>query len=99
MILISSLFYFVSLFFEINFLTHLEGSVLVVDQGVVDAVDFSGEGEPSPRVVVDDAVAVGAHCIVNIGDSAGDGSVPSNFGIKHFHLGGLVGTDPFVGTG
>ena len=40
MMLISSLFDLVSLLLKINFLTHLEGSVLVVDQGVVDAVGY-----------------------------------------------------------
>ena len=96
---ISSLFDIVSLFFEINFLVHMKGSFLVVDQGFVDAVSFAGEGEPSPRVVVDDAVAVGGHRIINISDAAGDGSIPCNFGINDFHFRGLVGTDPFVRTG
>ena len=34
-----------------------------------------------------------------VGDAAGDGSVPCNFGINHFHFSGLVGADSFVGAG
>ena len=96
---ISSLFNFVSLFFKINFLVDMKGSFLIVDQGVVDAVSFAGEAKGGSRVVVDDAVAVGGHRIIDVGDPAGDGSVPSNLRINDFHFSGLVGADSFVRTG
>ena len=70
MIPFSSLSDFVSRFFEINFLVYVKNSFLVVDQGVVDAVGFAGEGEPSPCVIVDNAVAVGGDRIIDVGDSA-----------------------------
>ena len=92
----SSLFDFVSLFFEINFLVDVKGSFLVVDQGVVDAVSFAGEEKGGSRVVVDDAVAVGGHRIIDVGYPTGDGSVPCDFGIKHFHFRGLMRTDLMI---
>ena len=88
MIPISSLFDFVSLFFKINFLVHWKGCFLVEDQGVVDSVCFSGEGKGGSRIVVDDAVAESAHSIVDVGYSAGNGTVPSNFRINDFHCSG-----------
>ena len=95
----SYLFDFVSLFFEINFLVDVKNSFLVVDQGVVDAVSFAAEGKGGSRVVVDDAVAVDGHRIIDVGDAAGDGSVPCNFGVNYFHFCGLMGADSFVGAG
>ena len=77
----------------------MKGSFLVEDQGVVDAVGFAGEGKGGSCIVVNDAVAVGGHRIIDIGYPAGDGSVPCDFGIKHFHFRGLMGADPFVRTG
>ena len=77
----------------------MKGCFLIEDQGVVDAVGFAGKGKCGSRIVVDNAVTVRSHCIVDIGYPTGDGSVPCDFGIKHFHFRGLMGTDPFVRTG
>ena len=77
----------------------MKGCFLVEDQGVVDAVGFASKGKGGSRIVVNDAVAVRSHCIVDVGYPTGDGSVPCDFGIKHFHFRGLMGTDSFVGTG
>ena len=77
----------------------MKGSFLVVDQGVVNAVGFASKGKGGSRIVVNDAVAVGGHRIIDISDAAGDGSIPCNFGIQNFHFRGLMGTDPFVRTG
>ena len=77
----------------------MKGCFLIEDQGVVDAVGFSGKGKCGSRIVVDNAVAVGGHRIIDIGYPTGDGSIPCDFGIKHFHFRGFMGTDSFVRTG
>ena len=76
----------------------MKGCFLIEDQGVVNAVGFASKGKGGSRIVVNDAVAVGGHRIIDISDAAGDGSIPCNFGINDFHFRGLVGTDPFVRT-
>ena len=64
---------------------NIKGSFLVVDQGVLDAVGFTGKGKGASRIIVNDAVAVGTHRIVDVGYAAGDGPVPCNFGINDSH--------------
>lgn len=90
---------FVLFFQEINLLVNIKGSFLVVGRGVADAVRFTGKGKGASRIIVNDAVAVSTHRIVDIGYAAGDGPVPCNFGINDSHFRGLVGTNTFVRTG